>query len=144
MAGTVVVTLLGLALAADSAAWHLAGWHERAVVEITEPAAEADVDTAAVKVLLAGRGRPDGNDLRVLDAAGQPVPFELTWHDAPHYALLSFRAAGAKKGQRYFAYYGNPQAERAAEQVPAPGPPGSGPPQAGWIPRAGLVLATLE
>jgi tetratricopeptide (TPR) repeat protein len=147
--GYTVVTLLGLALAAapltaDPAPWHLAGWQERAVVEITEPAAEADVDTAGVKVLLAGRGRPDGNDLRVLDATGQPVPFELTWYDAPHYALISFRAAAAKKGQRYFVYCGNLEAERAAEQVPAPGPPGSGPPQADWIPRAGLVLATLE
>jgi tetratricopeptide (TPR) repeat protein len=140
-----VVFLAGLALAADAAApWHLAEWQERAVVDIDEPAPESDVDAAAVKVLVQGRARPDGNDFRVIDAAGQPVPFELTWHDAPHYALISFRAPGAKPGQRFFVYYGNPGAQRAAEQVPATGAPGSGPPQAPWVPRAGLVLATLE
>ncbi len=145
MTGSVVVSLVCLALAADAAApWHLAGWQERAVVEIAEPAAEPDVDTVAVKVLLQSRGRPDGNDLRVIDTAGQPVPFELTWHDAPHYALVAFRATAVKPSQRFFVYYGNLQAERAAQQVPAPGPPGSGPPKADWIPRAGLVLATLE
>ena len=144
MTGSVVL-LAGLVLAADaSSLWHLPEWQERAVVEIEEPAAEADVDTAAVKVLVQGRGRPDGNDFRVIDAAGLPVPFELTWHDAPHYALVAFRAAGAKQGQRFFVYYGNPESQRAAEQVPPPGAPGSGPPQAAWIPHSGLVLATLE
>src|SRR5690349_6224399 len=144
MTGSAALMLLGLALAAEPAAWHLPGWQERAVVAISEPAPQADVDTAAVKVLLAGRGRPDGNDLRVVDSAGKPVPFEATWHDAPHYALVAFRAAGAKKGERFFIYFGNPQAERAAEQIPAPGAPGSGPPKAGWVPHAGLVLSTLE
>lgn len=145
MVGTGVVSLLGMALALQAAApWHLAGWQERAVVEIAEVAAGSDVDTAGVKVLLQGKGRPDGNDLRVIDAGGQPVPFEVTWHDAPHYALLSFRAKDAKAGQKFFVYFGNAQAERAAEQVSAPAAPGAGPPQAAWVPHAGLVLSTLE
>lgn len=146
MIGPGVVSLFCLALAAaePAAPWHLAGWQERAVVEISELATEADVDTAAVQVLLQGRGRADGQDVRVVDAAGQAVPFELTWHDAPHYALVAFKASAVKQGTRFYVYYGNPQAERAPEQVPAAGAPGSGPPQAAWTPHAGLVLATLE
>ena len=139
-----LVPLLSAALLADAAIpWHLDGWQERAVVEITEPAAEAGVDTAAVRILLQGRAQADGRDIRVLDVQGKPVPFQLTWHDPARTALVAFRAADARAGSRYFVYYGNPGADRAPEQIVTPTVPGAGPPQGDWLPRAGLVYATI-
>lgn len=135
----------GVASQADAALqpWQLDGWTARAVVEI-KSSAGTDVDTAAVKVLCHGRTKPDGSDVRVLDASGQPVPFQLTWHDAGRYAWIAFRAPQVKPGQRFVVYLGNPAATRAAEQVVAPAAPGAGPPTGSWIPRAGLVLGTIE
>ena len=122
--------------------WHLAGWEARAVVEVTAPAKEPGVDTAGVKVLCQGRGKPDGSDYRVVDAAGRPVPFLLASHDPARYSLLSFRAADPKG--RYFVYFGNPRANRAPEQVVDDPAPGAGPPKGAWVPRHGLVLQTIE
>jgi PKD repeat protein len=140
-----LLTLLALALAAPARgadAWHLPGWGARAVVEITQPAAEADLDTAAARVLCQGRAKPDGSDYRVLDAAGKPVPFQLTFHDAGRYSLVAFRAEHPQAHQRFFIYFDNPSAARASEQVIDNGPPGSGPPKGAWVPHAGLVLQT--
>src|SRR5882724_4900575 len=95
--------------------WHLPGWQARAIVEIPKPSTEAGVDTAAAKVLCQGRAKSDGSDYRVLGSAGKPVPFQLTFHDADHYSLIAFRAVDPK--QRYYIYFNNPKAERAAEQV---------------------------
>lgn len=122
--------------------WHLPEWQARAIVEIPTPSTEAGVDTAASKVLCQGGGKPDGSDYRVLDAAGKPVPFQLTFHDADHYSLVAFRTANPK--QRYYIYFGNPKAERTAEQVVVNPTPGSGPPKGEWVPRYGLVLETIQ
>ncbi|MBP87059.1 MAG: hypothetical protein CMJ64_10145 [Planctomycetaceae bacterium] len=122
--------------------WHLADWSSRAVVEITKPV--GGVDTAAVKVLCQGRAKPDGSDFRVLNEAGQAVPFQLTFHNASRYALISFRAENAAAGQGFYVYYGNEGAARAAEQVVGNEKPGSGPPKGSWTPRAGLTFATMQ
>lgn len=122
--------------------WHLVDWSSRAVVEIEEPV--AGVDTAAVKVLCQGGAKPDGSDFRVLDEAGTSVPFQLSFHNASRYALIAFRAEKAVEGQRFFVYYGNAGAERAAEQVVVNEKPGSGAPQGSWTPRAGLTFATIQ
>jgi tetratricopeptide (TPR) repeat protein len=122
------------------AAWHLAGWRQRAVVTVPSPQADAAVDTAAVKLLCQGHARPDGADFRVLDALGRPLPFQVMFYDAPRYALISFKAADAK--QTYYIYFGNDQATRAAEEIVVDPRPGAGPPQANWLPRQGLVFAT--
>jgi tetratricopeptide (TPR) repeat protein len=99
------------------------------------------VDTAGVKVLCQGRAKPDGSDYRVLDAAGKPVSFQLVYHDAERYSLISFQAANPR--QRFFIYFGNPSAARTAEQVAADPAPGSGPPKGAWVPRYGFVLQTI-
>src|SRR5260221_2945386 len=64
---------LCVAMAGDfavaAAPWHLDGWGVRAVVEIPQPLADAEVDTAGVKVLCQGHAKPDGSEYFVLDAA---------------------------------------------------------------------------
>ncbi|HVX13556.1 MAG TPA: PKD domain-containing protein [Pirellulales bacterium] len=138
-----IVTLILLAGAAPAdAPWHLAGWQERAVLAIPQPQADGEVDTAAVRILCQGQARPDGADFRLLDAAGQPVPFQVMFCEAPRYALVSFKASDPR--QAYYIYYGNPQAGRAAEEIVADAKPGAGPPQAAWVPHYGLVLTTLR
>ena len=78
--------LLVLALPCRAAdPWHLAGWSARAVVEISRKSIDAGCDVCGVKVLCQGRAKPDGGDYRVLDAAGKPVPFQITFHDAARY-----------------------------------------------------------
>jgi tetratricopeptide (TPR) repeat protein len=121
--------------------WHLSGWLARASVEVTQPSAETGVDTAAVKILCQGLAKPDGSDYRVVDAAGQAVPFQLTYHDAGRYSWVAFKAANPK--QKYFVYFGNPKAERSPEQVVADAAPGKGPPQGSWVPKYGLLYQTI-
>ena len=88
------------------------------LLKLVDIVASHDVDTAAVRILCQGRAKPDGADYRVMDAAGKPVPFQVTFHDADRYSLISFRATDTK--QRYFVYFANRQAKRAAEEVVAP------------------------
>lgn len=133
--------LLLPAVASAADPWHLAGWSTRAVVEISTPAGPG-VDAAGVKVLCQGRVNADGSDYRVLDAAGKPVPFQLCFHDAGRYSLISFRASDPKG--RWFVYFGNPAAERAKEQVVVDPAPGAGPPKGEWTPRHGFVLETIQ
>jgi tetratricopeptide (TPR) repeat protein len=111
-------------------------------VEIPQASSEAGVDTAGVKILCQDRGKTDGSDYRVLDSSGKPVPFQLMFHDAPRYSLISFRATDPR--HRYFIYFGNPNAQRASEEVVVDPAPGAGPPKGSWIPRYGLVYTTLQ
>jgi tetratricopeptide (TPR) repeat protein len=136
----VCLPIVPLAPAADP--WHLPGWQARAVVEIPKPSTVTGVDTAGVRILCQGKVGSDGRDYRVLDAAGKPVPFQLMFHDAGRYSLISFRVVDPK--QRYFVYFGNPKAERSAEQVIGNPALGSGPPKAAWTPKYGFVLQTIQ
>jgi REP element-mobilizing transposase RayT len=122
--------------------WHLSGWQGRAVLEIPKPVADAGVDTAAVRLLCQGLAKADGSDYRVLDAAGKPVPFQITFHDAARYSLISFQAANPR--QKFFVYFGNPQAPAAKEQVIVNTAIGAGAPKGPWVPHQGLVLETWE
>ncbi len=140
------VTVLAVSLFAFPAGaaepWRLPDWTARAVVEIPTPSAEADVDAAGVKILCQGRAKPDGADYRILDADGKPVPFQLDFHDADHYSLLTFKADNPK--QKFYVYFGNPKATRAAEQTPDFPAPGGGPPTGGWVPHADFVYQTID
>jgi tetratricopeptide (TPR) repeat protein len=122
--------------------WHLPDWSARAVVEIPQPSTEPCVDAASVRILCQGRGKADGSDYRVLDATGKPVSFQIMFHDGSRYSLLSFRTENPR--QRFFVYFGNPQASRYAEEVVLDPTPGAGPPKGGWVPRYGLVYTTIE
>jgi len=129
-------------LTAEDLAWHLPEWGRRVVVAIAEPdAAGPSVDTAGVKVLCQGQVQADGRDYRVLDAAGNAVPFQLVYHDPHRYSLISFRVSDPNR--QYLIYFGNRQADAAPELVPTVPTPGAGPPEGAWIPRHGLVFATV-
>src|ERR1035437_4844044 len=90
--------LAGLMAMAGTAAgtpadWALPEWSVRTVVRIAARSPDAECDTAGAAILLQGAARPDGADLRVLDAAGKPQPFQVLFLDAARYALIAFRAA---------------------------------------------------
>jgi tetratricopeptide (TPR) repeat protein len=123
-------------------AWHLAGWNARAVVEIAKPSTDAGCDVCGIKVLCQGRVKSDGSDYRVVDAAGKALPFQVCFHDAERYSLISFKADNPKG--KYFIYFDNPKAPRSAERIVDNPAPGSGPPKAAWVPRYGFVLQTFE
>ena len=137
-----VLLTCGTAPARAAEPWHLPEWSIRAVVEIPSPSTESGVDTAGVKILCQGRGKADGSDYRVLDGGGHSLPFQLMFHDAERYSLISFRAIDPR--QKYFIYFGNPRAERAAEEIVVDPSPGAGPPTGKWVPHFGLVYATIE
>ncbi len=140
--GTILVAVLlpSASLAADP--WHLPGWNARAAVEIAKASTEPGCDVCGVKVLCQGRAKADGSDYRVIDAAGKALPFQLCFHDAGRYSLLSFKCDNAKG--KYFIYFGNPKAPRAAEQVLENPAPGAGPPKGAWVPKFGFVLQTVQ
>ena len=123
--------------------WHLPAWSHRAIVEIHD-VVDGPIDTAGVKVLCHGLSQPNGHDIRVLDATGQPVPFQLTFHHPARYTLISFRATQATAGQRYFVYFGNANAKPDNTEVRVSTTPGSGPPQASWIPKSGMTFSTWK
>jgi tetratricopeptide (TPR) repeat protein len=140
------IPLLGMCLVAAPAVaadpWRLPDWSARAVVEIPTPSSEEGVDAAGVKILCQGRARSDGADYRILDADGKAVSFQLDFHDPDHYTLLTFKVDNPK--QRFYVYFGNPKATRAAEQTADFPAPGGGPPSGGWVPHCGFVYQTID
>src|SRR5450432_248168 len=87
----VFVLLSALAMiAADP--WHLPGWEARAIVAIGKPSREPGMDAAVVRVLLQGDAKPNGDDLRVVDPLGKPLPFQVLHFAADRDALIAFRA----------------------------------------------------
>ena len=136
-----IVLLSALAMiAADP--WHLPGWEARAVVAIEKRSPEPGMDAAVVRVLLQGDAKSNGDDLRVVDTSGKPVPFQLVHLAADRDALIAFRAADPTG--RYFVYFKNPQAPAAAERIQVDPKPGAGPPKAAWTPRFGVAYQTLR
>lgn len=126
--------------------WHATGWAYRVIVET--PAANADakeVDVAQVKLIHAGALQADADDVRIFDLEGNAVAYQVTYQDAARYALISFQVPSTQSIR--VIYFGNKDAETdpmrtLASEDPAAGPPQPGPTAKGWIPRAGLVLAT--
>ncbi len=105
------VLLMALLLAAtpalaDEPAWWNNTWSFR--MQIDCPAGTGDV--ACVSVMLAGRTTATGRNLRLLDAHGQPVPFEILHHDPQYRTLLAFRVP-PDEATSLWLYCGNPQAQ---------------------------------
>jgi len=130
--------------AAADPAWQAAGWTQRAVVAVTQP--DGPHDVAAVNILHEGRAAAEGKDYRIFDSAGQPVPYEVTYHHPARDSWISFRAPPGQKD--FVIYYGKPDAEIDPQRA-TPAPLGQGPPHAGasaggWIPRRGLLLTSMR
>jgi len=128
--------------------WHAAGWSQRVIVKV-DNAGGAGVDVAAVRVTHAGQAATNGNDFRVFDSSGQPVPYEVTFHDPARDSLISFRCPpNLAPGGVFAIYFGKPDAPadalRATPSAPGGGAPQPGPSAGGWIPKAGLVLTTMR
>lgn len=130
--------------------WHAAGWSYRAIVEVPKAADDMpEMDVAQVRIDHAGAMLANANDLRIYDLAGKAVPYLVTFQDARRYALISFKAPGE---QGFVAiYFGNKGAaidpmRATASPTTSDGtssePPVAGSAANGWLPRAGLVLAT--
>jgi tetratricopeptide (TPR) repeat protein len=142
----VMVMLTACAVSRADVPWHAEGWAHRALINVTQDGS-AGVDVAAVRVIHSGLIRPDANDLRVFDAQGRPVPYEVAYHHAGRDALILLRARG--KGDSFAVYFGKPDAAVDPMRATRPsaigdGPPKPGPAADGWIPRAGLVLTTMR
>jgi len=106
-----VLFLLGLILAppaarAQTSDWWNPNWPYR--VRIDCPAGPGDV--AFTTVILADRTTDTGRDLRLIDVAGQPVPFEIVHHDPQYKTLLAFRAPPDEAATVHL-YYGNTRAQ---------------------------------
>ncbi|HTU25394.1 MAG TPA: PKD domain-containing protein, partial [Pirellulales bacterium] len=141
----IVAMLLSTPFVAQAAApWHAGGWAQRAAVVVTDKDGQHDV--AAVNLLHAGRAAATANDYRIFDGAGNPVPYEVTYHHRERDSWISFRAPAGQS--EFFIYYGKPDAPIDPQRaVPAPlgkGPPQPGPTAGGWIPHRGLVLTTMR
>jgi hypothetical protein len=97
-------------------------------------------------VLHAGVTRSDASDYRVFDATGQPLPYEVAFHDPQRDSLISFRCTDASA--LYCIYFGKrdaaPDPLRAVASAFGAGPPNAGPAASGWIPKAGLMLVTMR
>ena len=142
----ILFLLLSNAVTASAAVvWHAPGWSYRAQIKVVSNSGEVDV--AAVRIRHAGMVCEDGRDYRIFNAAGKPVPYQITYHDARRDTLISFRCAGLD--ERFYIYFGKPDAQadpmRAiTKEQPGAGPPKPGPAAGGWIPKAGLVLRTMR
>ncbi len=132
--------------AATASDWHAPDWPYRAIVDVTEPGS-GGIDVAVVRIFHSGAAAPGGNDYRIFDAAGRPVPYQIVYHHDGRDTLLIFRCDKPASG--FAVYYGRPGVPpdpmRAIDPaVPGGGPPRPGPAAEGWVPRAGLVLTTMR
>ncbi|MFW6059329.1 MAG: PKD domain-containing protein [Phycisphaeraceae bacterium] len=136
----------GHAAAQSDAPWHAKGHTHRAIVAVSEWRS-GEVDTAVVRLRHAGVMQDGADDLRIYDADGQRVPYEVAYHHPARDTLVKFRARPGEEA--FYFYFGNADAARdpyRTVQSDALGiaPPQPGPAAEGWIPRAGLVLTTMR
>ena len=104
----VLFLLLSDAVTASAAAvWHAPGWSYRAQIKIVSNSGKVDV--AAVRICHAGMACEDGRDYRIFDAAGKPVPYQITYHHPRRDTLISFRCLGLD--ERFYIYFGKPDAQ---------------------------------
>ncbi|NQT92444.1 MAG: PKD domain-containing protein [Lentisphaerae bacterium] len=104
------------------------------------------MDVAVLRLRHGGMVDAPANNIRIFGGNGNPLPYEVTHHDPRRDTLVSFRCVDP--AGLFFVYYGKsnspPDPMRATSASPGDGPPSPGSAAAGWIPRAGLVLATMR
>jgi len=133
---TIVAAVLCLCVAASTPSdtgeaelpWWDPAWSHRQIVEIITPDPTGSINTASVVIEAQGVAAADGRDLRLVDAAGQPVRFEIIKTEMGVFQL-HFEVTNPAT-RRYACYYGNPAAQ---------------PIQQTWTKRlGGLRLKTME
>lgn len=137
----ITVTLPAIRVAAEIRNWHDASFDTRVIVRVDRPV-QSDIDTAHVRITHAGLAQPDGDDFRVFDTAGKPVPYELLYHTSDRDSLIAFEVQG--EAGDYAIYFNNPDAARDPLRVNSAKAVAAGKADEGWLPRAGLVLTTMR
>jgi len=66
-----------------------------------------------------GRARDDGADLRLVNAAGEAVPFRVLKHDSDVSTLIQYHVPD-EKSVYVWLYYGNPNAKPVADAAGKP------------------------
>ena len=93
--------------------WFDPAWSHRSRVEVVTPPLSSGLNVVRAFIDTAGQAAPDGADMRVTDAAGSPVGFEVVEAKSARTFLVEFEYTG---GATYYCYYGNPKA--AKENLP--------------------------
>jgi hypothetical protein len=99
-------------------AW-LAGYRARFPLRVVgDPAAQAASATVMARLPAGGWLKPDGGDVAVQNAAGQPVPVSVISHDPAGDTVVQFPRSANDKW--YWAYAGNPAVAAAATTAGLP------------------------
>jgi len=108
-------------LPASPPAW-LTGYRIRYPLRVVgDPAAQATAATVMARLPAGGWLKPDGSDIAVQNAVGQPIPVSVLSHDPGGDTVMQFARSANDKW--YWAYAGNPAAPPAAATTP-PAPEG--------------------
>ncbi|MBN1346175.1 MAG: tetratricopeptide repeat protein [Phycisphaerae bacterium] len=121
-----ILSLPSQGLRADSAAWWDQRWPFRRAVLVSPPQTHLEgADAAWVEFLTHGAVKPGGADIRVMTSTGKLVDHFVMQTGPDDRARVCFALVG--RGNRYFIYYGNPEAQKQ----PAPDT---------WRPKRGVLL----
>lgn len=116
----------GQTASAADAAWWRPEWNCRRHVRI-EPAAKQSSHVAWVRFSIPDQCHPEGADVRVVDAQGNPCRMSLLFYDPALYGVVAFEIPDNQN--ECWLYQGNP-----AVSAPA----------AAWEPQAGVFLMTAR
>jgi hypothetical protein len=102
--------------------WWDQAWHGRVSVDIDHATGVEDLEGFVAPISLGGidlRGVSlDGVDVRVVDDAGQPLPYELeSWEGGPGFVWVRVPTLVAGVTHRVFVYFANPDAPAAASRA---------------------------
>jgi len=113
---------------ADIAPWLGPGWKVRRVVDAkVEPSSYPGADVAVCTFYSGGLTKPDASDIRVAAEGRRLVPHRVLQIGPGDLVRIAFAATPG--AERYYIYYGNPEAEPPAET---------------WEPERGVLLETRK
>lgn len=127
-----MVVLIPSSAMADQSWWNRRWSFRREILvqansePFTELKLRDDRQAAAVSVVTFGHAKPDGGDLRIVGPDNRPRPLMILGIGPGDLARVAFPVSGSGT-QRYYLYYGNPQAAKEEHD---------------WRPTTGLLLET--
>ncbi len=114
---------------ASAQSWWNGKWTYRRTLLVKPAATNLPGDDVAYAVIPTGEKIcPDGRDVRVFGPDLRPRPFWIMFTGPGSLLKIAFATSGSKQ-QRYYVYYGNPQAQM---------------PEQTWRPRRGVLLETWQ